>query len=69
MNTKRQYKSEAMEAVHSSARALLDVGAIDKTTMRHFDESCLVTVAEIKPKQIKEIREKIMSVSRYSHVI
>jgi putative transcriptional regulator len=57
MKRKRQYKSEAMEATHSSATALFDLGAIDKTTMRHFDESCLVSLPEIAPKQIKAIRQ------------
>ena len=54
----RKYRSTAMEAIHSSAQALFDVGAIDKTTMRHFDESCIMSVAKIKPIQIKELREK-----------
>ena len=34
MTTKRKFKSDAFEAIHSSASALLEVGAIDKTTMR-----------------------------------
>lgn len=58
MKIKRKYKSEAFEAIHSSANALFDVGAIDKTTMRDFDESCLIEVADIEAAQIKEIREK-----------
>lgn len=58
MKTTRKYKSEAMEAIHSSAQALFNVGAIDKTTMRCFDESCLMTVPEIGPAQIKALREK-----------
>lgn len=58
MKTTRKYKSEAMEAIHSSAQALFDVGAIDKTTMRHFDESCVMRVSKIEPMQIKELREK-----------
>ena len=57
MATKPKYKSDAVEAIHSSARALLKVGAIDKTTMRAFDESCLVTPSEIAPRKIKQIRE------------
>jgi putative transcriptional regulator len=57
MTTKPKYKSEAFEAIHSSARALLKVGAIDKATMREFDESCLVTPSEIAPRKIKQIRE------------
>jgi putative transcriptional regulator len=41
MTTKRKYKNDAFEAIHSSARAMLKVGAIDKATMRQFDASCL----------------------------
>lgn len=58
MKTTRRYKSEAMKAIHSSAQALFDVDAIDKTTMRHFDESCITSISEIEPTQIKELREK-----------
>lgn len=58
MKIKCKYKSEAFKAIHSSANALFDVGAIDKTTMRDFDESCLIEVADIEAAQIKEIREK-----------
>lgn len=58
MSTKRKYKSEAFEAIHSSASALHKVGAIDKATMRNFDDSCFITTQEIKPEQIKKIREE-----------
>ncbi|MBB3214089.1 putative transcriptional regulator [Herbaspirillum sp. Sphag1AN] len=57
MATKKKFKSDAFEAIHSSAQALLKVGAIDKTTLHNFDESCLVVTDEIGPEQIKEIRE------------
>lgn len=57
MTTKRKYKSDAFEAVHASADALHRVGAISKTTLREFDESCLVATEEIAPQQIKKIRE------------
>ena len=57
MATKRKFKSEAFEAIHSSARSLLKVGAIDKATMREFDQSCLATPPEIAPRKIKQIRE------------
>ena len=57
MATKRKFKSEAFEAIHSSARALLKVGAIDKATMREFDQPCLATPPEIAPRKIKQIRE------------
>jgi putative transcriptional regulator len=57
MTTKRKFKSDAFEAIHSSASALLKVGAIDKDTMRSFDESCLAVPAALKPRQIKKLRE------------
>ncbi len=58
MSVKSKFKSKAFEAIHQSASALLRVGAIDKTTMRDFDKSCLIATPEITPDQIKEIREK-----------
>lgn len=58
MRKQPKYKSDAFEAIHASADALLQVGAISKATMRSFDESCLVTPHELAPKMIKLIREK-----------
>jgi putative transcriptional regulator len=58
MTTKRKFKSDAFEAIHASATALHKVGAIDKATMREFDDSCLKVVPVIAPKQIKRIRER-----------
>jgi putative transcriptional regulator len=57
MTTKRKFKSDAFEAIHSSASALLKAGAISKDTMRSFDESCLAVPAPLKPRQIKRLRE------------
>lgn len=48
---------KALVSLHSSAHALFKVGAIDKATLRNFDESCLVVPEEINPERIKEIRE------------
>lgn len=56
MATKRKFKSDALAAIHDSAAALLEVGAIDKATMREFDESCLAAPPALKPAQIKRIR-------------
>lgn len=58
MSSKRRFKDSAFEAIHSSAAAMLKVGAIDKATMRSFDESCLVPLTEFKPRQIKALRER-----------
>jgi DNA-binding transcriptional regulator YiaG len=41
MTRKRKYKSDAFEAIHSSASALHKVGAISKDAMQSFDDSCL----------------------------
>lgn len=53
----KQYKSDAFEAIHASANALLKVGVIDKTTMREFDQSCLLLPTVMAPQQIKQLRE------------
>ena len=60
MTTKSKFKSEIKEGIHASASAsaLYRVGAIDKATMREFDESCLAVTPEIKPAQIKRLRER-----------
>lgn len=58
MTTKRKFKSDAFEAIHSSATALFETGAIDKTTMREFDASCLAAPPDIDPAHIKQIRER-----------
>jgi putative transcriptional regulator len=44
MTTKPRFKSDALAAIHTSATALQKVGAINQTTMRKFDASCLATV-------------------------
>jgi putative transcriptional regulator len=58
MTANVKFKSELSEAIHSSAKALLSVGAIDKTTMREFDASCLALTPVFEPKEIKRIREE-----------
>jgi hypothetical protein len=39
--------------IHSAARGLHRVGAIDKATLREFDESCLAVPPEISAADIK----------------
>ena len=51
------YKSDAFEAIHGSARALHRIGAINKATMRNFDEACLSALPEFGPRDIKRLRE------------
>ena len=54
----KTYKSELSAAIHETVEMLHEHGLIDKTTMKEFDESCLVPVHEITPEEIKAIREK-----------
>ena len=58
MTTRPRVKSDAFEAIHSAAGGLIRVGAIDKATMREFDESCLAVLPEISAADIKRIREQ-----------
>ncbi len=58
MPSAHKSRSDAFEAIHSSASALLKVGAIDKATMQEFDATCLSTPAELAPQQIKHLRER-----------
>jgi putative transcriptional regulator len=56
MATKSKFKSDAFEAIHSSASAMFRIGAIDKATMREFDESCLARPPVFAPADIKRLR-------------
>jgi putative transcriptional regulator len=48
MTTRRKFKSDAFEAIHSSAQALFKVGGLDKVALRDFDEACLTVIPAIK---------------------
>jgi putative transcriptional regulator len=47
-----------MASVHETMEALHKVGAVDKQTMRGFDEASLTAVRPLSPKQIKALRER-----------
>jgi putative transcriptional regulator len=53
-----KYRSEPMAAIHETMSALHKVGAIDKQTMRQFDDACLTQVQPLSPKRIKALRER-----------
>ncbi len=58
MTPKKKFKTDAFAAIHESALALHGVGAIDKATMRKFDESCIAKTPTFEATQIKQIRER-----------
>jgi putative transcriptional regulator len=50
-------KSDAFAAIHLAAKGLHHAGAINKTTMREYDDLCLDVIPEFNAKEIKRIRE------------
>jgi putative transcriptional regulator len=52
----KKYRSEILASVHESMEALYEIDAIDKQTMREFDEACLTPVLVLAPEEIKAIR-------------
>jgi putative transcriptional regulator len=56
MTEKRKYKSDAFEAIHSSAKGLFDAGVINKKTMRDFDEMSLAKPPVFSASDIRRIR-------------
>jgi putative transcriptional regulator len=68
--TTKNYPSEAMAAIHEMAEGLLDTGAIDKKTMREFDDICLTPVRALTPEEIRFIREREhVSQSVFAHYL
>lgn len=57
MTTKRKFKSDAFEAIHSAVAGMHRAGTIDKATMREFDAACLSAVPDYAPEDIQRLRE------------
>ena len=57
MKTRRTFRSDAFEAIHSAVEGMYAAGTIDKETMRTFDETCLADLQELTPGEIKALRE------------
>ena len=51
-------KKSILKVVHDSAKGLYKAGLMNKHTMREFDVLCIPSVRDLKPKEIKRIREK-----------
>ena len=54
----KKYKSDVKAAIHQTAVGLFDAGAIDKQTMRHFDESCLTPIQPFTAEEVRALRER-----------
>ena len=54
----KQYRSPVMAAIHETAEGLHAAGAMDKQTMRRFDEACLTPVRSLTASEIRALRER-----------
>ncbi len=54
----KQYRSDALAAVHETAAGLAEADLLDKQTMKAFDEMCLTPVEALSPEEIRAIRMK-----------
>lgn len=54
----KKYRSEALASIHETMEALHAVGAIDKQTLREFDEACLSPIRPMSPAAIRALRER-----------
>lgn len=52
----KKYRSDAFAAVHETMEGLHEIGAINKQTMREFDQACLTPVHVLAPEEIRQIR-------------
>ena len=57
----KQYKSDALAAVHETALGLTEAGVMAKRTMKAFDEMCLTPVEEMTAEDIRELRLREMA--------
>ena len=54
--TRKQYRSPLMASIHETAEGLHAAVALDKRTMREFDERCLTPIRPLRPKEIRALR-------------
>ncbi|MES9879953.1 MAG: DNA-binding transcriptional regulator, partial [Sedimenticola sp.] len=47
-----------LASIHETMEALHEVGAVDKRTMREFDDACLTPVQALSPEEIRELRKR-----------
>ena len=52
------YKSKIAAVVHEAMQDAYEAGAIDKKTMREFDESCLTEVEPMTADEVRALRER-----------
>jgi putative transcriptional regulator len=53
---RKKYRSDSLAAVHETALGLHEAGAINKQTMKDFDQICLTPIEKLTAKEIRQIR-------------
>jgi len=54
----KTYCRDALAAIHETASDLHDAGAMDKRTLREFDELCLTPVRQLTAADIRALRAR-----------
>ncbi len=54
----KKFKSEASAVIHEMMSQLYDAGAINRKTMREFDNSCLTPIHAFTAEEIRQLRER-----------
>ena len=54
----KKYRSDISESVHKGVSNLHRLGFVDPATMRRFDQSCLTSIEDFGPEEIKALRER-----------
>jgi putative transcriptional regulator len=52
------YRNARLGVLHKTARALSEVGALDKATMRDLDAFCLTPVESVSGEEIRSLRAR-----------
>lgn len=58
LSAEDRYPSPVFSAVHETAEGLYEAGAMDKRTMRHFDDACLTPIKPLGPQEIAALRHR-----------
>ena len=53
---RKNYRSDAMAAIHETAADLYSAGGMDRKTMRKFDVMCLTEIQQMTPEKIRALR-------------
>jgi len=57
-NENPRYRSEIAGAMHEMIAGFADAGVVPKTTLRKFEEACLISAEPLAPDEIRALRER-----------